>query len=375
VRTFRDVTSALGPFTRAKVTVGTFDGVHRGHLRVLRELLSWARATEGDAVALTFDRAPRAALSAKPAGFSPPADSSAPGDLSAVVPQSGTKAEAAELRRAGLILSLPHRLMLFERLGLDAAVVLKFDAEFASQEPEEFVREILVNRLKVSGVLLGHDTRFGRGGRGDCELMRRLGEELHFETCSVPVVELDGAPISSTRLRQAIRAGDLRLAERMLGRRVSVLGTVVPGTGRGRTLGCPTANLDLHHEVRPPQGVYATRALIAGKMRDSVTNVGRPPALKPVARPHLSEKVVVETHVLDFSGDLYGQDVEVQFIERMRAEEVFTSPEALRERIASDIRAARERLAHAARPSSAADLSSEALAKEESAADKEEFEE
>jgi riboflavin kinase/FMN adenylyltransferase len=134
----------------------------------------------------------------------------------------------------------------------------------------------------------------------------------------------------------------------MLGRRVSVLGTVVPGTGRGRTISCPTANLDLHHEVRLPQGVYATRTLIAGALRDSVTNIGRPPALKPGVRPYLSEKAVVETHVLDFSGDLYGEDVEVQFIERIRAEEVFSSPEALRERIATDIRAARDRLAQAA---------------------------
>ena len=330
MRTFQDDPSALGPFTRAKVTVGTFDGVHRGHLRVLRQLLSWARATEGDAVVLTFDRAPRSILSGRP---------------------------------AGLILSLAHRLMLFERLGLDAAVVRKFNSELASLEPEEFVRDILVNRLKVSGVLLGHDTRFGRGGRGDYELMRRLGEELHFETCSVPVVELDGAPISSTRLRQAIRAGDLRLAERMLGRRVSVLGAVVPGTGRGRTLGVPTANLDLHHEIHPPQGVYATRALLGGAWHDAVTNIGRPPALKPGVPPHLSEKVpdvrankgashlrapIVETHVLDFSGDLYGQTIEVQFIERLRAEEVFTSPEALRARIAADIRVARDRLAHAA---------------------------
>jgi riboflavin kinase/FMN adenylyltransferase len=325
VRTFQDVTSALGPFRRAKVTVGTFDGVHRGHLRVLRELLSWARATDSDAVVLTFDRAPRSVLPAL------------------------SKAEGSG-KPAGLILSLPHRLKLLERLGLDAAIVLKFNSELAALEPEEFVREILVNRLKAGGVLLGHDTRFGRGGRGDYELMRRLGGELHFETCSVPVVALDGAPISSTRLRQAIRAGDLRLAERMLGHRVSVLGTVVPGTGRGRTIGVPTANLDLHHEIHPPQGVYATRTLLGGALRDSVTNIGRPPALKPGVPPHLSEKSVVETHVLDFSADLYGQDVEVQFIERIRAEEIFTSPEALRERIAADIRVARDRLAQAAPP-------------------------
>jgi riboflavin kinase/FMN adenylyltransferase len=178
--------------------------------------------------------------------------------------------------------------------------------------------------------------------------MRRMAEQFHFETRSVPVVELDGAPISSTRLREAIRAGDLRLAERLLGRRVSVFGRVVAGLGRGRRIGFPTINLDLHHEVRPPQGVYATRCLIAGARRDSVTNIGPAPTLQPTGPAHLSEQVHVETHILDFSGDLYGQDVEVQFVDRIRAEEVFPSAESLAERIAADVREARLCLANAA---------------------------
>lgn len=321
MKTFHGLTSAVGPFTKAKVTLGTFDGVHRGHLSVLRRLLAWARETGGDAVVVTFDRPPRAALAGKPRL------------------QRGAS--------SGQILSLDHRLMLFERLGLDATVVLAFDPALAALEPEEFVKDLLVTRLKAEGVLLGHDTRFGRFGRGDFELMRRMAEQFHFETRSVPVVELDGAPISSTRLREAIRAGDLRLAERLLGRRVSVFGTVVAGLGRGRPLGFPTINLDLHHEVRPPQGVYATRCLIAGSQRDSVTNIGPAPTLHPTGPAHLSERVRVETHILDFSGDLYGQDVEVQFVDRIRAEEVFPSAKALAERIAADVREARLRLANA----------------------------
>ena len=168
---------------------------------------------------------------------------------------------------------------------------------------------------------------------------------MHFETRSVPVVELDGAPVSSTRLREAIRAGDLRLTERLLGRRLSVYGTVVPGLARGRRIGFPTINLDLHHEVRPPQGVYATRCLIGGSLRDSVTNIGPPPTLQPTGPAHLSERVIVETYILDFSGDLYGQDIELQFVDRIRAEEVFSSAEALAERIAVDVREARNILA------------------------------
>jgi riboflavin kinase/FMN adenylyltransferase len=322
VKTFHGLTSAVGPFTKAKVTLGTFDGVHRGHLSVLRRLLAWARETGGDAVVVTFDRPPRSALAANaraPRGASP-----------------------------GQILSLDHRLMLFDRLGLDATIVLTFDPPLAALEPEDFVKDILVNRLKAEGVLLGHDTRFGRDGRGDFALMRRMAEQFHFETRSVPVVELDGAPVSSTRLREAIRAGDLRLAERLLGRRVSVFGTVISGLGRGRQLGFPTINLDLHHEVRPPQGVYATRCQVAGALRDSVTNIGPAPTLQPAGPAHLSERVLVETHLLDFQGDLYGRDVEVQFVDRLRGEEVFPSAEALAARIAADIREARTRLANAA---------------------------
>ncbi len=321
MRTFHGLISVVGPFTKAKVTLGTFDGVHRGHLSVLRRLLAWARETGGDAVVVTFDRPPRSALAGK---SRPPRGAS-----------------------WGQILSLDHRLMLFERLGLDAAIVLSFGPALAALEPEEFVKDLLVNRMKAEGVLLGHDTRFGRGGRGDFDLMRRMGEQFHFETRSVPVVELDGARVSSTRVREAIRAGDLRLAERLLGRRVSVFGTVVPGLGRGRRIGFPTINLDLHHEVRPQQGVYATRCLIAGSLRDSVTNIGPAPTLQPAGPAHLSERVIVETHILDFSGDLYGQDIEVQFVDRIRAEEVFPSAEALVERIKADIGEARRRLANA----------------------------
>jgi riboflavin kinase/FMN adenylyltransferase len=321
MKTFHGLTSAAGPFRKAKVTLGTFDGVHRGHLSVLRRLIAWARASDGDAVVLTFDRPPRAALTGK--------------------------SRSPRSAGGGQILSLEHRLMLFERLGLDATVVLTFDSALAALEPEEFVKDLLVDRLKAEGVLLGHDTRFGRNGRGDFDLMRRMGEQFHFETRSAPVVELDGAPISSTRLRAAIRAGDLRLAERLLGRRLSLFGTVVAGTGRGRRIGFPTINLDLHHEVRPPQGVYASRSLIAGALRDSVTNIGPAPTLQPTGPAHLSERVIVETHILDFTGDLYGQNIEIQFVDRIRAEEVFPSAAALAERIAEDIRQARRLLAEA----------------------------
>jgi len=293
---------------RPKATLGTFDGVHLGHQRVLRELVTWAHDTRTRSLVLTFDRKPRDVLAGKP---------------------------------AEQIISLSHRLLLFERLGIDAALVLTFDEDLAAQEAETFVRNLLLERLHVSGVLLGHDTRFGRGARGDVRLLHQLGREMGFETRSVPVVKLDGLPVSSTRLRHATRTGDLRVAERMLGRRVSVLGSVVGGTGRGKNIGFPTANLDLHHETRPPEGVYATRSSVDGVWHDSVTNIGRAPTVQTPDSTDGEAEAVVETHLLDFSGDLYGKDIEVQFVERLRSEQMFDSSAALAERIAADIAAAR----------------------------------
>ena len=300
---------------RPRLTLGTFDGVHRGHQRVIGELLAWARATGTEAAVITFDRKPHRILSGRP---------------------------------FDQITTLPHRLRLFERLGLDAAIILEFDHELAAMEPEAFVEEVVVRRFQAGGVLMGHDTRFGKAGRGDHVLMAALGKQFGFEVRAVEVETLDGAPVSSTRVRQAIRDGDLPLAERMLGRRVSAYGTVVHGTSRGRALGCPTANLDLHHAVHPPEGVYASRALIDGSWHDSVTNIGRPPTLLPDGPPFRSEHIVLETHVMDLREDLYGKDIEVEFVSFLRPEKRYGSADALAEAIRGDVAAARKALAVAA---------------------------
>ncbi len=304
--------ATAGGLHRPKVTLGTFDGVHLGHQRVLRHVASWARSSQTESLVITFDRKPRQVLAAQP---------------------------------FEQITSLRHRLRLFELLGLDAALVLEFTPEIAGLEPEAFVAEWLVRRLNAGGVLLGHDTRFGRGGRGDLALLLRLGKLHGFDVCSSEVVEAGGAPVSSTRIREAIRRGDLDAARGMLGRRVSLLGTVVRGAGIGRTLGFPTANLDLHHEVRPPEGVYATLAVIGGRVYPSATNIGRPPTLRPGGPAYRSQTATVETHVLDFAGDLYGQDIEVRFVERLRDEESFATASPLAERIGRDVVEARRRLA------------------------------
>jgi riboflavin kinase / FMN adenylyltransferase len=291
-----------------KVTLGTFDGVHLGHQAVIEQAASWAIASDSPSVVITFDRRPRETV----AGLGP-----------------------------DHITSLRHRLLLMERFQVSHALVLEFDETLAAWEPEQFVERVLLETLNADGVLLGHDTRFGRKGRGDFTLLGKLGTEHGFEVCAVPVVSLDGAPVSSTRVREALKQADLPLAARLLGRPVSALGTVIHGTGRGKSFGIPTANLDLHHEARLPEGVYATRAGVNGEWHDSVTNIGRPPNFEAGNARYLSDTVAIETFLLDFSGDLYGKDIEVRFLKRLRAEQQFDSPEALTEAIASDIEAAR----------------------------------
>jgi len=228
------------------VTLGAFDGVHRGHQRILAETTAWARELGGHSAVVTFDPLPKA-----------------------VVGGAG----------ALCITSLPHRLALMGELGLDLAVVIPFDAAVAGMPAEQFVRRVLLGWLGARHVVFGHDSTFGRGGEGNLALLRRMEAEGALGVRSPAPVRYRGKVISSTAIRQAIRAGELRAAAAMLGRPFSLLGTVVRGEGRGRTLGFPTANLDLHHEAIPPEGVYATfaRLLPAGPGADTGETPVPPP--------------------------------------------------------------------------------------------------
>jgi len=305
---------APAPLARdgAYAAIGVFDGVHVGHQSLLRLVVAWAREQGGQAVVVTFQRHPRLALE----GTRPPC-----------------------------ITSLRHRLRLFEGLGVDVALVLNFDDRLAAMSAERFLRHVLRGRVGARGLALGHDQRFGRGGLGDAALARRVGAELGLEVRVAPVVRVAGEVVSSTAVRSAIRAGWLDRAAAMLGRPVSALGTVVHGQAKGRTLSCPTANLDLHHELQLPEGVYVGAALAAGREHGAVVNIGRRPTFAPQGQAYLDAEPLVEAHLLDFSGDLYGQELEVRFLKRLREERVFASAEALQEQMARDVEEARRALA------------------------------
>lgn len=291
-------------FRHSVATLGMFDGVHRGHQSVIAEAIRWAEELHTKTAAITFSTHPRTVLHGAPPAF---------------------------------ITSLEHRLVLLDRLGIDLCLVLTFERRLAECAPEDFVTRFLCQRFAPEAIVLGFDCRFGKGGRGNFELLRELGETHGFQARQCAPVLYRGQPISSTLIRQAILRGGLEEAAEMLGRPVTVLGTVVKGSGLGRSIGYPTANLDLHHEARPPTGIYAVKALHAGNEYPALASIGTRPTFTPD-----SEEVLIEVHLLDFDGDLYGASLEVQFVTQIREQKRFASQEELVGEIQRDERATRE---------------------------------
>jgi riboflavin kinase/FMN adenylyltransferase len=294
-------------FPESVATLGVFDGVHIGHQAILRLVLAEASARGVPSVVITFDRHPHDVLG------QPPQPS---------------------------LTSLAHRLRLFEGLGVGACLVLGFSSEVAGMEAEEFARTVLRDMLGVRVLIGGPDCRFGAGGRGDLVMLRGMEDELGLEARALGPVEVDGEVVSSTAVRQAIRRADLRRAEKLLGRAFSLLGTVVRGAGRGREMGFPTANLDVHNELIPGEGVYATVLLTSEGESPSVTSMG----MQETFQGEAGEAAVVEVHAIGLELDLYGRDVEVQFVARLREQRRFESAEALARQMALDVVAAREAL-------------------------------
>jgi riboflavin kinase/FMN adenylyltransferase len=299
---------------RPAVSVGNFDGVHRGHQALVAQAVSDARAAGGTAVVLTFDPHPSRVL--------------------------------APERAPSTITTLPQKAELLARLGVDRVAVLPFTPGLAAEPPEEFARRVLHEALQARVVVVGAGFRFGRGRHGDVALLRRLGGALGFEVHGLePVVHQD-APISSSRIREAIARGDVAGAAEMLGRPFFIDGQVVRGVGRGRTLGIPTANIDPVNETLPGNGVYACWVRVAEpgpEWRPAVANVGRRPTFG-------GTETTVEAHLLDFDADLYNRAVRLAFQDRLRPEQAFPSAEALVAQIRRDTVHGRERLAAAGIP-------------------------
>jgi riboflavin kinase/FMN adenylyltransferase len=231
-----------------------------------------------------------------------------------------------------LIYPLPRKLRAIESLGADTLLLIHFDKAFSEQTGESFIRALARDLGQVQSLCVGANFVFGHKRGGNVDLLRRLGAELKFMVHGMAAVSLDGRAVSSTRIREAIQAGDLDGVTQMLGRAYSLAGTVVRGDGLGHQLGFPTANLDPTGLALPPHGVYAVHAEAAGKTYRAVLNIGLRPTLQ-----NPNPQLRVEAHLMDFVGELYGQDLEVTFVDKLRAEAKFASLAELRHQIARDI--------------------------------------
>src|SRR5438876_10014450 len=313
-RSFRDTTqrvniishpSELKPGSRKVcVAIGMFDGVHLGHQQVIRQTIEDARQHEGIAVAITFDRHPN----------------------SVVAPD----------RNPPLIYSLSQKLRVIESLGIDTTLLIHFHKEFSQIPGEQFIQGLARDFGAIHSLCVGSAFTFGHKRSGNVALLKRLGQELNFIVHGLASVSLDGTTVSSTRIREATGAGSLEGASQMLGRTYSLASKVIRGDQLGRQLGFPTANLDPDYLVIPPTGVYAAHAQVQGRLHRAVVNIGTRPTLRSP-----QPKLQIEAHLLDVSMDLYSQEMEIAFVDKLRDEKKFSSTEALQKQIRSDIEAAR----------------------------------
>lgn len=289
------------------LAIGVFDGVHRGHQAVVEAARRSATESGGTVVVVTFDPHPIELLS----------------------PENAPR----------LLTASAHKLHLLERcFGVGHVLVVPFTWEFAEQTGGQFVESLLAAAPSagIARICVGRDWQFGKGRSGDIALLESLGERCGFAVSGVETVEVRGAPVSSTRIREAIAAGDFAVAGELLGRVYTVFGTVIRGRQLGRTIGFPTANLTVHSEQLPPTGVYAVRATGSGDSWNGVANLGYRPTVEGG-----EVKRLLEVHLFGLDAEIYGEDLEVEFVEFIRPEQKFEGLEALREQIRRDVAAAR----------------------------------
>jgi riboflavin kinase/FMN adenylyltransferase len=281
------------------LTLGVFDGLHLGHQLIMQTVVERARAVGAVPTVITFEPHPREVLHPESA---PP-----------------------------LLQTFDQKIEALGVLGIEQTIVIHFDKQFAQIRAQDFLRDAVVDRLHAKEVYLGCGFAFGHGREGNIDLLRSVSQSLGFFADEVPEVRLRGRRVSSSRIRELLQQGRVNLARRMLGRPYGVEGRVARGAERGVTLGFPTANLHPRNRVIPRNGVYVTATLIEGQWRRSVTNIGTRPTFESAAATS------VETFVMNYSGDLYGDVVRVRFLHRLREEQKFGSVDELKSQIECDV--------------------------------------
>lgn len=286
-------------------TLGTFDGVHLGHEKIIERLTQSASDENFESLVLTFFPHPRMVLQ-----------------------NDGT---------IKLLNTIQERAVLLEKAGLDNLIIHPFDQKFSQMEAEEFVKTILVEQFNIKKIIIGHDHRFGRNRSADINDLIGFGKIYNFEVEQISAEEIDEVSISSTKIRNALDAGNIALANEYLGYNYFLSGKVIHGKQLGRTINFPTANIQIEEDYKliPQNGVYIVKSFIAGNLVYGMMNIGTNPTVD-------GKKQSIEVHYLDFEGDLYDQNIAVEFLQRIRSEEKFPSFDALRQQIENDRITAKE---------------------------------
>jgi riboflavin kinase/FMN adenylyltransferase len=278
------------------ITIGNFDGVHLGHQKILKRTIQRARALDGVAAVFTFH----------------------PHPLKVVRPEAEPQS----------ITTFEEKVRLIEAIGIDCLVCENFTRQFAEQPPEEFIKNIIVDRIHPREIIIGHDYAFGKNRKGSIELLQKMGDIFHFKVQVIDNITIKNIPVRSTTVRRLITMGKVSLADKLLGRPYSLSGKVVHG--KQRRIGFPTANLSPGKNLIPKNGVYAIRTQTPYGVFNGIVNVGYNPTFD-------NERLTIEAHLFNFSGDLYGRDITIQFIKRVRGEKKFSDVPALVKQIERDI--------------------------------------
>ena len=287
----------------AVVTIGTFDGVHLGHQAIFKEMRRLAKEVNGETVVVTFHPHPRQVL-------------------------------AIGTEKLRFICSQEEKLRKFEEFGIDNVVIIPFTKEFASTPSDQFIKDYIIDRIHPAVIVVGYDHHFGKNRMGDFEMLSRLGKQYGFRTEQIEAQDVNEVAVSSTKIRNYLWTGNVKAANELLGYPYSVTGTVVRGNEIGRTIGFPTANLDIPNEfmmINNP-GVYACQTMIDGKLFNAMANTG----LRPTIGDRADGDFIIEVNIFDFNGDLYGKTLKVWFLDRIRDEVKFSGLEALKAQLQHD---------------------------------------
>ena len=285
------------------LTLGNFDGVHLGHKEIFRQVVERAKDVKGTSVVYTFE----------------------PHPLHVVAPA----------KTPPLLTTLRKKMELIAMSGIDIVVCADFTKRFADQHPKDFARDTLVEKIGVKEAFVGYDYTFGKGREGSIAYLKKMGEQFGFKVTVIDAITVNGQIVSSTLVRDTIEEGDMEKAMRLLGRYYSIEGKVVDGIKKGSIIGFPTANIDTSYDLIPHTGVYVVKTTIDGEIFNGVANVGFNPTFH-------RDRLNVEVHILDFERDIYGKEIEIYFIKKMRDEIDFGAAEGLKRQIKKDIDFAQE---------------------------------